>query len=493
MKCPICANGELELTPGEKKLSGLLFRPDVLTCPVCKAQAEQRDGGLRYIFIPSPFAGVIGKQLSSFTPAQRADGIGRGARQFLEQRDAIAGGNVSTFQAPFPLKKKEDCIYTSPRPGALYEQRTQKNQPYWAETEQGTIVITTLAIYVGHNSIPLSKIHSATSSTAGLDFTRVDRKRPQRITFADGQTAHLAFVALARLIPNVVRQPQLSSESFKQGLSSFGVDLSIPVSIPMGQGQYVKLPVHLAVILTSVTLALICACSRLAFVATDMGLRQVGMLPTFTPTPTQTFTPTTTRTPTSTPIPTYTPTPESTKTPTPTPTAIILPTPTLLPPPVAEVTNRVLPQVQAVIAVNLRSGPGTLYPVVGAASIGDVLSVIGANQEGDWLQVTNDEGMTCWVSGNPKYVQVLDEASLLNVPVVEVPPPPTSTSAPSLVPSSTPEIVIPPTATAVQLPAPSGPSICQGATAICGDGTCSYSAHRQGTCSHHGGVSQWLK
>ncbi len=33
---------------------------------------------------------------------------------------------------------------------------------------------------------------------------------------------------------------------------------------------------------------------------------------------------------------------------------------------------------------------------------------------------------------------------------------------------------------------------CSGATAICRDGTCSYSQHRQGTCSHHGGVAKWL-
>ena len=31
-----------------------------------------------------------------------------------------------------------------------------------------------------------------------------------------------------------------------------------------------------------------------------------------------------------------------------------------------------------------------------------------------------------------------------------------------------------------------------GATARCGDGTLSYSAHRRGTCSHHGGVAQWF-
>src|SRR5690349_4330839 len=32
-----------------------------------------------------------------------------------------------------------------------------------------------------------------------------------------------------------------------------------------------------------------------------------------------------------------------------------------------------------------------------------------------------------------------------------------------------------------------------GASARCGDDTYSFSAHRQGTCSGHGGVSQWLR
>ena len=32
----------------------------------------------------------------------------------------------------------------------------------------------------------------------------------------------------------------------------------------------------------------------------------------------------------------------------------------------------------------------------------------------------------------------------------------------------------------------------QGATALCRDGTYSFSAHRSGTCSHHGGVESWL-
>ncbi len=31
-----------------------------------------------------------------------------------------------------------------------------------------------------------------------------------------------------------------------------------------------------------------------------------------------------------------------------------------------------------------------------------------------------------------------------------------------------------------------------GATAQCGDGSYSFSQHRQGTCSHHGGVQRWI-
>jgi len=35
-------------------------------------------------------------------------------------------------------------------------------------------------------------------------------------------------------------------------------------------------------------------------------------------------------------------------------------------------------------------------------------------------------------------------------------------------------------------------SLPAGASAVCVDGTYSFSQHRQGTCSHHGGVSRWL-
>lgn len=36
-------------------------------------------------------------------------------------------------------------------------------------------------------------------------------------------------------------------------------------------------------------------------------------------------------------------------------------------------------------------------------------------------------------------------------------------------------------------------SMPSGATALCNDGSYSFSRSRRGTCSHHGGVSQWLR
>jgi hypothetical protein len=41
----------------------------------------------------------------------------------------------------------------------------------------------------------------------------------------------------------------------------------------------------------------------------------------------------------------------------------------------------------------------------------------------------------------------------------------------------------------VPVQAPSAPA---GATAHCRDGSWSFSRHRSGTCSGHGGVAQWL-
>jgi hypothetical protein len=63
------------------------------------------------------------------------------------------------------------------------------------------------------------------------------------------------------------------------------------------------------------------------------------------------------------------------------------------------------------------------------------------------------------------------------------------------VPTSAPSTTYRPAPTTTHLaPAPqtTAPAAPAGATAICNDGTYSYSRHRSGTCSHHGGVREWL-
>ena len=73
---------------------------------------------------------------------------------------------------------------------------------------------------------------------------------------------------------------------------------------------------------------------------------------------------------------------------------------------------------------------------------------------------------------------------------------PTSTAAAAFTITSTNTSTPPPTQTSIPTytSVPVLPTLdpLQGVTAICNDGTYSYSQHRRGTCSHHGGVKQWI-
>ncbi len=100
-------------------------------------------------------------------------------------------------------------------------------------------------------------------------------------------------------------------------------------------------------------------------------------------------------------------------------------------------------------------------------------------------------------------------------PVVTPSPSPIVTPSPTALPTlaPTPKPTIKPTVAPLQAPVPvidagcgtyinsAGNEVARpcpannvpaGATARCGDGTYSYSQSRRGTCSHHGGVAQWL-
>ncbi|MEA3336449.1 MAG: SH3 domain-containing protein [Chloroflexota bacterium] len=153
--------------------------------------------------------------------------------------------------------------------------------------------------------------------------------------------------------------------------------------------------------------------------------------PTFTPTPlaieTQTPVP-------ATAIPEVPPTPVPTDTPAEPPTETpVPPTPTPESGPVAIVAGSG--------RVNVRSGPGTAYPVVGQISSGSELEIIGRNNANDWWQVCCVNGKDGWivsrlanVQGNVDGVQVATNIA---------PPPPTNTPRP-----------VPPTNTPAPAPTP---------------------------------------
>lgn len=151
-------------------------------------------------------------------------------------------------------------------------------------------------------------------------------------------------------------------------------------------------------------------------------------VPTASPaTPEPTFTPTTTLTPppvvrATLPPPTASPTPSPTFTATPTPSA----TPTLTPTPTpTDTPTPVPPQIVASTAVNIRSGPGTIYPVIGALPAGQTLRVSGQSNFGDWWQVQQTNGQIGWVAAS-----VVEARAIEGVPIAQAPPPPTPTPTP---------------------------------------------------------------
>jgi hypothetical protein len=79
---------------------------------------------------------------------------------------------------------------------------------------------------------------------------------------------------------------------------------------------------------------------------------------------------------------------------------------------------------------------------------------------------------------------------------VQAAPNATASSIPKLSPKSSvaPPAVVPPVVAvpvAAPVTQPYAAATAAGATAVCADGTWSYSKHRSGTCSGHGGVHWW--
>ena len=91
--------------------------------------------------------------------------------------------------------------------------------------------------------------------------------------------------------------------------------------------------------------------------------------------------------------------------------------------------------VVAPVGVNIRSGPGTVYPIIGWAPYGETGEIIGRSADGQWWAspYTGAPGGIGWVSAS--YVQTTNAE---DVPVIPAPPPPVPTPTPT--PEATPSI-----------------------------------------------------
>ena len=117
---------------------------------------------------------------------------------------------------------------------------------------------------------------------------------------------------------------------------------------------------------------------------------------------------------------------KATATPTTAPTPTLLKAPTATPVPATPTSALVSPEPSRRVegrvtayGLNVRSGPGTVYPIIGGLSLGDGVEVVGTNIAGDWLQIAYN-GQEGWVAA--AYVD--PTGSLAEVPEVSAPPPP---------------------------------------------------------------------
>jgi hypothetical protein len=105
-------------------------------------------------------------------------------------------------------------------------------------------------------------------------------------------------------------------------------------------------------------------------------------------------------------------------------TPVLVPTapiPTLPPAPTATVSLQATLRINA----NIRSGPGTVYPILAVLNAGTRVQVLGRNRAGDWLVIALPGNKPGWVAATS--MQVGFDTSILN----EINPPPVPTLEPT--------------------------------------------------------------
>jgi len=144
------------------------------------------------------------------------------------------------------------------------------------------------------------------------------------------------------------------------------------------------------------------------------------------------------------PVDAASPTPIPVDTPTP-PVSLVPPTPTLAPPaptstPATEAVAE-KPLVTALVALNVRAGPGTDYAVIGRLAVAETAEIVGRDELAGWWQIAfaSASGDRGWVAASNEFTSASNASG---VPVAQAPPRPVAapTTAP---PTNTPEALKP--------------------------------------------------
>ena len=92
------------------------------------------------------------------------------------------------------------------------------------------------------------------------------------------------------------------------------------------------------------------------------------------------------------------------------------------------------PMLTALVNLNVRTGPGTDYPILGKLTPGESIQIIGQNPEQTWWQIVYPPGSGSpgWVSGDTQYSTA---SSIEAVAAAQLPPPPPPTVTPTLAPA----------------------------------------------------------
>ena len=156
---------------------------------------------------------------------------------------------------------------------------------------------------------------------------------------------------------------------------------------------------------------------------------------------------------------------------------------------------------------NLRDRPSQFATVVATVEKGDLLSLTGEIPIGPWYQIRDSKsGATGWIHGNTiALLQTAETSSSTAASTQATDTTSTPTQRPRRVSEPVSESSTAPSSGSQpasgrsyinvdgdRVPSPvfsdTRPA---GASARCRDGSYSFSRHRRGTCSHHGGVAEW--